>query len=426
MSDYNESAHAPREKVVVTGLGAVTPLGPNVATSWEALLEGKSGVREITDEWAADLPTRVAAPLPFDPLDSLDRVKARRMDRSAQLGILAVREAFADAGFGENGTSEVPAERLGVVFGTGIGGLSTVVEQYKILEERGPSRVNPLTVPMIMPNAAAAVVGLELGARAGVHAPVSACATSAEAIAMGMQMVRDGRADVVVVGGTEAVVNRLALAAFSAMRAMSTRNDDPTRASRPYDIDRDGFVMGEGAGALVLETEAHAKARGARIYLELAGAGMSADAYHIAAPEPEGAGAAAAIRNALKDARVLPSDVVTVNAHATSTPLGDIAESKAIRAAFGADADHIAVTAPKSSTGHLLGGAGVVESIFTILSLINRIVPATLNVDNMDPEINLDVVIGEPRKLGSGRIAGLNNSFGFGGHNVSVVFVDEG
>ena len=420
MSDYNESAQAPRVKVVVTGLGAVTPLGGDVASTWDALLEGKSGIQEITDEWAADLPTRVAAPLHFDPLDRLDRVKARRMDRSAQLGILAVREAFADAD-----NPDIPAERLGVVFGTGIGGLSTVVEQYDILQTRGPGRVNPLTVPMIMPNAAAAVVGLELGARAGVHAPVSACATSAEAIAMGMQMVRDGRADVVVVGGTEAVVNRLAMAAFSAMRAMSTRNDDAAHASRPYDIDRDGFVMGEGAGALVLESEAHAKARGARIYVELAGAGMSADAYHIAAPEPEGAGAALAMRRALDDARVAPGEVVTVNAHATSTPLGDIAEAKAIRAAFGADADHIAVTAPKSATGHLLGGAGVVESIFTILSLVHRVVPMTLNVDNLDPEINLDVVRDEPRKLKSGRIAGLNNSFGFGGHNVSVVFVDE-
>jgi len=419
MSDNN--ARDPQPKVVVTGIGAITPLGPNAMASWEALLAGESGIQEITDEWAADLPTRVAAPLPFDPLDlGLDRVQARRMDRSAQLGIIAVRQAMEDAG-----NPEVAPERLGVVFGTGIGGLSTVVEQYKILEDRGPGRVNPLTVPMIMPNAAAAVVGLELGARAGVHAPVSACATSAEAIAMGMQMVRDGRADVVVVGGTEAVVNRLAMAAFAAMRAMSTRNDEPKKASRPYDTGRDGFVMAEGAGALVIESEAHAKARGAHIYAELAGAGMSADAYHIAAPEPEGAGAAEAMRRAVKDAGILPSDIVTVNAHATSTPLGDVAEAKAIRAAFGDDADHIAVTAPKSSTGHLLGGAGVVESIWTILSLVNRIVPATLNVDDLDPEINIDVVRGEPRALPAGRIAGLNNSFGFGGHNVSVVFVVE-
>lgn len=426
MSDNTTSSGAPvsgapRTKVVVTGLGAVTPLGPDVDSSWDALLAGKSGIQAITDEWAADLPTRVAAPLPYDPLDRLDRVKARRMDRSGQLGVLAVREAMADAEVPE----DFPAERLGVVFGTGIGGLSTVVEQYEILKERGPSRVNPLTVPMIMPNAAAAVVGLELGARAGVHAPVSACATSAEAIAMGMDMIRDGRADVVVVGGTEAVVNRLAMAAFSAMRAMSTRNDDPAGSSRPYDTERDGFVMGEGAGALILESEAHARARGARIYCELAGAGFSADAYHIAAPEPEGAGASRAMRNALADARIEPSEVVTVNAHATSTPLGDVAEAKAIRAAFGADADHIAVTAPKSSTGHLLGGAGAVESIFLILSLINRVVPATLNVENLDPEIDIDVVRVEPRKLSEGRIAGLNNSFGFGGHNVSLVFVAE-
>jgi 3-oxoacyl-[acyl-carrier-protein] synthase II len=339
------------------------------------------------------------------------------MDRSTQLGVIAVKEAWSDAG-----SPDIDKERLGVFFGTGIGGLSTVLEQYDILNSRGPDRVNPMTVPMIMPNSAAAMVGLEVGARAGVHSPVSACATSAEAIAGALEMIRNNRADIVVAGGTEACVNRLAIAAFASMRALSTRNDEPQLASRPYDMDRDGFVMGEGAGALILEEEEHAIKRGAKIYGVVSGAGMSSDGYHIAAPEPEGAGASRAMKFALEDANAKASDVCHVNAHATSTPVGDIAEYKAMRSALGSALDNVVVTATKSMTGHLLGGAGAVESVFTIMGLKEGLIPPTLNLNNQDPEIQVNIAKNVPFKLASGANLALNNSFGFGGHNVCIVF----
>jgi 3-oxoacyl-[acyl-carrier-protein] synthase II len=339
------------------------------------------------------------------------------MDRSTQLGVIAVKEAWADAG-----SPDINKERLGVFFGTGIGGLTTVLEQYDILNSRGPDRVNPMTVPMIMPNSAAAMVGLEVGARAGVHSPVSACATSAEAIAGALEMIRNNRADIVVAGGTEACVNRLAIAAFASMRALSTRNEGPELASRPYDINRDGFVMGEGAGALILEEEEHAIKRGAKIYGVVAGAGMSSDGYHIAAPEPEGAGAARAMAFALKDANAKASDVSHINAHATSTPVGDIAEFKAMKSALGENLDNVVVTATKSMTGHLLGGAGAVESVFTILGLNEGLIPPTLNLNNQDPQIIVKVAKDKPYKLPTEAFFALNNSFGFGGHNVCIAF----
>jgi len=374
-------------------------------------------VRALDADWCSDLPTRIAAVVDLDPFTVLDRVQARRMDRSGQLGVIAAREAWADAG-----VPGVEPDRLGVSFGTGIGGLSTVVEQYDILNSRGPGRVNPLTVPMIMPNAAAALVGLDLGARAGVHAPVSACATSAEALAMGAAMLREKRADVVVAGGAEAVVNRLALASFGAMRALSTRNDEPELASRPYDVGRDGFVLGEGSGALVLEREDDALARGAKIHAFLLEVGMTADSHHIAAPEPEGLGAAAAMRQAIERSDLTEADIVHVNAHATSTPLGDVAEARAIRLALGAAADTVAVTAPKSMMGHLLGGAGAVESVMTVLALREGLVPPTINLEKRDPGVDLNVVTGRPAEIGAAGKAALNNSFGFGGHNVTVLF----
>jgi len=374
-------------------------------------------VRALDADWCSDLPTRIAAVVDLDPFTVLDRVQARRMDRSGQLGVIAAREAWADAG-----VPGVEPDRLGVSFGTGIGGLSTVVEQYDILNSRGPGRVNPLTVPMIMPNAAAALVGLDLGARAGVHAPVSACATSAEALAMGAAMLREKRADVVVAGGAEAVVNRLALASFGAMRALSTRNDEPELASRPYDVGRDGFVLGEGSGALVLEREDDAIARGAKIHAYLLEVGMTADSHHIAAPEPEGLGAAAAIRQAIERSDLTEADIVHVNAHATSTPLGDVAEARAIRLALGASADAAVVTAPKSMMGHLLGGAGAVESVMTVLALREGLVPPTINLEKRDPGVDLNVVTGRPAEIGAAGKAALNNSFGFGGHNVTVLF----
>ena len=404
-------------RVVVTGLGALTPIGKNVSETWANALAGKSGIVKINQPWSEGLAAQIAGLVTVDPFEVLDRVSARRMDRSTQLGVIAVKEAWADAG-----SPDIDKERLGVFFGTGIGGLSTVLEQYDILNSRGPDRVNPMTVPMIMPNSAAAMVGLEVGARAGVHSPVSACATSAEAIAGALEMIRNNRADIVVAGGTEACVNRLAIAAFASMRALSTRNDEPQLASRPYDLARDGFVMGEGAGALILEEEEHAIKRGAKIYGVVSGAGMSSDGYHIAAPEPEGAGASRAMKFALKDANAKASDVCHVNAHATSTPVGDIAEYKAMRSALGEALDNVVVTATKSMTGHLLGGAGAVESVFTLMGLKEGLIPPTINLNNQDPEIKVNVAKNTPFKLPNNANFALNNSFGFGGHNVCIAF----
>jgi 3-oxoacyl-[acyl-carrier-protein] synthase II len=406
-------------RVVITGLGAVTPVGSNVNETWQNALNGVSGIDVINETWADSLTTKIAGLVKINPLEVLDKVQARRMDRSSQLGVMAVKEAWKDSG-----EPEIDKERLGVFFGSGIGGLSTVLEQYEILKQRGPDRVNPMTVPMIMPNSAAAMVGLEVQARAGVHSPVSACATSAEAIAGGLEMIRQNKADIVISGGTEACVVQLAIAAFASMRALSTRNDEPTKASRPYDLARDGFVMSEGSGALILEEEQHALKRGAKIYGVLIGAGISSDGFHIAAPEPEGKGASRAILNALKDAQIKETDVCHVNAHATSTPVGDVAEYKALNSALGRNLENIIVTATKSITGHLLGGAGAVESIFTILSLKNKLVPPTLNLENKEEGIQLNVFNKKMDLDSNGKVA-LNNSFGFGGHNVCLAFKEH-
>ena len=403
-----------RTRVVVTGLGATTPIGGDVASTWAALLAGTSGVGVLTEEWAAELPVRIAARAKVEPLEVLDRVEARTLDRSQQFAIIAAREAWAQAG-----KPDVEKERLGVVFASGIGGVTTLLNQYDVLREKGPRRVSPHTVPMLMPNGPAAAVGLDLQARAGVHTPVSACASGAEAIAYGLEMIRTGRADVVVCGGTEAAIHPLPLAAFAAMRAMSTRNDEPLRASRPYDKGRDGFIMGEGAGAVVLESEEHAEARGATILGEIAGAGITSDGYHIAAPDPEGRGVVRALRAALDSANLTPSDVTHINAHATSTPAGDVAEAKAIREVFGSAADNVVVSAPKSTFGHLLGAAGAVEAIATLLSVTQHVVPPTLNLDDRDDDVDLDVVTVDPRPLREG--PAISNAFGFGGHNVVLV-----
>lgn len=406
-------------RVVVTGLGATTPVGGDVTSTWESFLAGRSGIRNLTEDWAAELPVRIAGRIAVEPTEVLPRVEARRLDRSAQFAVIAGREAWADAGLAD---AQVDGDRLGVVCATGIGGLTTLLSNYDILRESGPRRVSPLAVPMLMANSPAAQVGLDLGARAGVHTPVSACASGAEALAYGLEMIRSGRADIVVAGGTEAAIHPLPLAAFANMMALSKRNDEPERASRPYDKGRDGFVLGEGAGMVVLETLESARARGARIYAELVGAGMSADSHHIAQPEPKGVGAVAAMRHALRDGGLEPADVKHINAHATSTPVGDIAEAIAIRTAFGEAAPGIAVTSTKSMVGHLLGGAGAVESIAVILAMYNRTAPPTINVDDFDDEIALDIVREEPRPLGDGPLAALNNSFGFGGHNVALAF----
>jgi 3-oxoacyl-[acyl-carrier-protein] synthase II len=407
-------------EVVITGMGATTPLGGDVTSTWEAMLAGRSGVSTLHADWIDrfDLPVRIAAQLAVEPTEVLPRVEARRLDRCEQVAIVAARQAWRHAGLGEPGDlDQVDPDRLGVVVGTGIGGAMTLLAQDDLLENAGLRKVSPLTVPMLMPNGPAAHVGLDLKARAGVHAPVSACASGAEALALGWRMIRSGEADVVVAGGAEAAILSITMAGFSQARTMSTRNDEPTKASRPFDVHRDGFVLGEGAGIVVLERAEHAAARGAKVYGRLAGIGTSADAYHITAPDPEGVGQARAIAAALRSGGIDPADVGHVNCHATSTPVGDVAETVAIQKAIG---DHPVLTAPKGSFGHLLGAAGAVEAILTVLSIHDGVIPATQNLDDLDPKVLLDVVAGEPRKIDL--TAAVNDSFGFGGHNVALLF----
>ena len=404
-------------RVVVTGLGATTPLGGDVTTTWANAVAGKSGARSMKHEWASTLPVHFAAEVVVEPSEVMKPVELRRLDRSEQFALIASREAFADAG-----NPELDLERLGVVIASGIGGVTSLLEQYRILMEKGARFVSPHTVPMIMPNGPAANVGLEFKAKAGVHTPVSACASGAEAIGYAFDMIRNNRADVVIAGGVEASVDALPMAGFAAMKALSTRNDVPEKASRPYDQDRDGFVLGEGGGVLILEEYEHAKARGAKIYCEIAGQGLTSDGYHIAAPDPEGRGVIRAMQFALRDAGLSTKDIFHLNAHATSTPAGDIAEANALRGALGADADHVAVSATKSMTGHLLGGAGAVESVLIVKALQERLAPPTINIENLDPAVTVDVVRDKARPLPAGDIAALNDSFGFGGHDVVLVF----
>ncbi|TSB31363.1 beta-ketoacyl-[acyl-carrier-protein] synthase family protein [Streptomyces sp. NBC_01525] len=417
--------NATNRTVVVTGIGATTPLGGDSASTWEALLAGRSGVRALEEDWAADLPVRIAARAAVDPGEVIPKPQARKLDRSAQFALIAAREAWADAGFtakaGEDTT--VDPDRLGTVIASGIGGVTTLLDQYDVLKEKGVRRVSPHTVPMLMPNGPSANVGLAVNARAGVHTPVSACASGSEAIGYGIEMIRTGRADIVVAGGTEAAIHPLPIAAFGNMMAMSKSNDDPQGASRPFDTARNGFVMGEGAGVIVLESAEHAARRGARVYAEAVGQGISADSHDIVQPEPSGNGIAHALQSLLDNSDLDPAEIVHVNAHATSTPQGDLAELKALRKVFGDDTDHIAVASTKSMTGHLLGGAGGIESVASILAVYHRVAPPTINVENLDPEVDVDIIRGEARKLpAEGRIAALNDSFGFGGHNVVLAF----
>jgi 3-oxoacyl-[acyl-carrier-protein] synthase II len=404
-------------KVVITGLGATTPIGGDVPTMWENALKGVSGARTIEADWVAEfeLPVTFAAQVSTPASEVLTRVEAKRMDPSTQFAVIAAREAWRDSGI-----EEVDHDRLAVAFATGIGGVWTLLDAWDTLKAKGPRRVLPMTVPMLMPNGPAAAVSLDLGARAGAHTPVSACASGTEALHLGLDLIRSGKADVVMCGGAEAAIHPMPIAAFAAMQALSRRNDDPEHASRPYDIDRDGFVMGEGAGALLLEAEEHALARGARIYGELAGTSVTADAYHITAPDPEGLGATRALKAAMFDARVQASDVVHVNAHATSTPVGDQPEYVALKTALGSQVDSVAVSATKSQTGHLLGASGAVEAVMTVLAVHERRAPLTINLENQDPQIPLDVVT-SARDLPAGDIVALSNSFGFGGHNAVIV-----
>jgi 3-oxoacyl-[acyl-carrier-protein] synthase II len=406
-------------RVVITGVGAITPVGADAPTTWQSMLAGHSGVRALTDDWAERLPCKIAAPAAAEPTTLIDRVQARKLDRCEMFALIAAREAWADAG-----KPDVDPLRLGVVVASGIGGISSTLQAYDTLKEKGWNRLSPFTVPMLMPNGSAGWLSIELGARAGVHTPVSACASGAEAIGYGIDMIRNGRADVVVAGGTEAAIIELNIAAFAAMRALSLRNDEPERASRPFDRGRDGFVLGEGAGIVVLESEEHATARGARVYAVAAGSGYSCDAHHIAQPDPEGSGAVLAIQRALENAGVQAAQVTHVNAHATSTPAGDVLEAQAIAAALGDAAEGVVVSSTKSMTGHLLGGAGAVESVAAILALHDRTAPPTINLDDPEDDLRVEIAV-KPTDLhgrGGEPMAVLNNSFGFGGSNVAVVF----
>lgn len=406
------------KRIVVTGIGATSPIGGTAQESWNNLLAGASGVSTLEQEWVAkyELPITIAGQAAVPAADVLPRMETKRLDPSSQFALIAAREAWADAG-----SPEVDPERLGVDWATGIGGVWTLLDAWDTLRERGPRRVLPMTVPMLMPNGPAAAIGMDLGARAGERTVVSACASSTESIANAFEHLQAGLADVIIAGGSEAAIHPLPIASFAAMQALSKRNDDPTTASRPYDVTRDGFVLGEGAAALVLETLEHAQARGARIYAEVLGGAVTSDAYHITAPDPEGSAAARAMIAAVENAGLTLTDVVHVNAHATSTPVGDIAEYHALKRVFGDHLGSIAVSATKASTGHLLGGAGAIEALFTVKALHERIAPPTINLENQDPAIPLDVVT-KPRDLGTGDLLAISNSFGFGGHNAVAAF----
>ncbi|MCG7308622.1 beta-ketoacyl synthase [Brachybacterium sp. ACRRE] len=411
---------ADRTRVAITGLGTVNPLGGDVASTWEAALAGTSTAHTLDNDWKEryGLSVDFACTVAIDPLTVLSRPEAKKLDPSGQYAMIAAREAWADAG-----TPDVDPYRLGVVVGTGIGGVWTILDQWDVVKERGARRVNPFTVPMLMANSSSAHIEMDLGARAGAHTPVSACASGSEAVAQAFDMIRSGRADVVVCGGTEACVHPLPLAGFANIRALSTRTDDPEHASRPYDVDRDGFVLGEGAAILVLESEEHAKARGAKVHAYVAGRGMASDAHHISAPLQDGQ--AHAISEAVEDAGIAAADIRHVNSHGTSTPLGDIGELQAVRQALEDETDQIVVSSTKSMTGHLLGGAGALESLFSVLALRERLAPPTINIENLDPETPMEIAQNAPVALPEGDIGVLNNAFGFGGHDVAVVFTNS-
>jgi 3-oxoacyl-[acyl-carrier-protein] synthase II len=404
------------KKIVVPGLGASSPIGGTAPESWESLLAGESGVRTLEYDWVAEyqLPVTFAGQARVKPTEVLERPIAKRLDPSSQFALVAAKEAFADAG-----SPEVAAERLGVDWATGIGGVWSLLDAWDTLREKGPRRVMPLTVPMLMPNAPSAAVSMHFEARAYARTVASACASSTESIVNAYEHLQAGFADVVIAGGSEAAIHPITVASFASMQALSRRNDDPATASRPYNVDRDGFVMGEGAAALVLETEEHALARGAKIYAEIAGGAVTADSYHITANDPEGRGAIRAMQTALEQAGATADEVTHINAHATSTPVGDINEYTALKAIFGDRADEIPISATKAATGHLLGGTGALEALFSVLAVQNRIAPPTINLIEQDPEIPVNVS-SEPQPLGEGPQLAISNSFGFGGHNAVV------
>ena len=405
-------------RVSIVGWGSVSPLGTSAASTWEGVITGRSGISALTAAWSEDLPVRLAGCVPDDATQALEPLLLRRSDRCAHLGLLAAREAWGMASASIGG---IDPARVAVVLGTGIGGLHTMHEQHNQLTAGGPTRVNPLTVPMLIPDAAAGQVAIDLGLHGGAHTPVSACASGAEAMMLAQMLLNDDRADLVLAGGTEAPVNRLGLVGFSAMRALSCRNDAPEQASRPYGKERDGFVLSEGAGVLAMMREADTPSSAA-LGWQLA-CGSSSDGHHIVAPEPQGTQASLAIEDALRRAGVQPGDLCAVQAHATGTKLGDIAEARALRRSLGAAADHIPVFAPKGQLGHLLGAAGAVEAILGFQAMQQGMLPQSINSDPLDPEVELAVTSRSPLQLSdtSSERLMLKNAFGFGGHNISLL-----
>ncbi|ACF14020.1 3-oxoacyl-(acyl-carrier-protein) synthase 2 [Chloroherpeton thalassium ATCC 35110] len=406
------------KKIVITGIGALTPIGIGKDEFWSGMMDGKSGAGMITHFDATDFNTRFACELKnFNVADFIDAKSARRMDPFCQYGVAAADMAIKDSGVD---LKSLDLTRFGVVYGSGIGGMGTYDTQFRTYMSGGPTRVNPFFIPMLIPDIAAGQISMRYGLMGPNYATVSACATSLHAIIDAYMILKLGYADYMICGGSEAPVTQMGVAGFNATRALSTRNDEPEKASRPYDKDRDGFVMGEGAGALLLETLESAQARGAHIYGELAGVGFSADAHHLTAPHPEGKGATVAMKMAMNDAGISPEEIDYVNTHGTSTPLGDLAEVKAIKSLFGQHASKINISSTKSMVGHLLGAAGAVESVACLLAIENQTVPPTINIDNLDPEIDVDVTPNQPKKREVNYV--LNNGFGFGGHNATLIF----
>ncbi|HOJ31724.1 MAG TPA: beta-ketoacyl-ACP synthase II [bacterium] len=404
-----------KKEVVITGMGLVTPVGNNVSAVWKNLVEGKSGIGLITDFDASEFPTKIAAEVKDFNLDVIDKKTARRMDRFVQFAVTAAHEAINDSGLKLDNENK---DKIGVIIGAGIGGLRIIEQQHSQLLNSGPSRVSPLLIPMLIPDMAAGQVAITFGLRGPNFATVSACASGAHAIAVACELIRTGKTDIVIAGGTESCITPLGVAGFCSMKALSERNDDPERASRPFDAERDGFVMGEGSGIVVMESLEHAKARGSRIYAKMPGYGMSCDAHHITAPDPSGTGPYLCMKYALEDAGIEPQQVTYINAHGTSTPLNDKSETLAIKKALGEHAYKIPVSSNKSMIGHLLGAAGAVEFINTILTIYHGIIPPTINYQTPDPECDLDYVPNSARKADV-EIA-LSNSFGFGGHNICL------
>lgn len=406
------------KRVVVTGLGAITPIGNNLTEYWQGLKEGKNGIKLITLFDAADFACKIAGEVKgFDPLDYMGKKDAKRMARFSQFAVVASQQALNDANLKINDKN---AEDVGVIIGTGVGGLMVMEEQNEVLLKRGPSRVSPFTVPTMICNMAAGLTAIQTGAKGPNSCPVTACAAGSNAIGDAFRLIQRGYAKAMISGGTEAAVTPLSFAGFASAKALSFRNDDPEHASRPFDVSRDGFVMGEGCGILILEEMEYALNRGAKIYGEMVGYGNTCDAYHMTAPVPEGAGATRAIKLALEDAGLQPEEISYINAHGTSTPANDVTETKAIKNALGKSAYDLVISSTKSMTGHLLGGSGGIEAVATVMAIANDHVPPTINLANQDPECDLDYIPNKSRSLSVE--AALSNSFGFGGHNVTLAF----